>query len=271
MYAYIKCIEFAVFCLITATRAMLIEEWHMNQLLAKPFWETLISTYPNAQILDFNQRTVSVAELFDPCPFDGQIVNQRNFNDKVRQFYNLLTIVFSDALAWNLRYFEILKRFHSQNDLSWDLNSHIMTYAVESNQNYSAMYSVLSLIRSMYRDAPPLDRQLYTDLRNLVIIAWFSPTEMFRVLWQTKDRLTETLNNNPHIETWSNRTTGVPARYIHMVSMATSECTEKGGTPYELSHLKVVNEQYFQIFREIGFAYDKNTSVASFISIYAQQ
>lgn len=182
--------------------------WKMEVLLRKLFWADLVRSYPNAQIRDTDQQTVGVGELFEPCSSNGKIVNESNLNDKVRQYYNLLTIVFSDTLAWNLRYFSLLKRFHGENNSSWDLNDHTFALVGHLFPVHSMMLGSLSFVSSMYRAndegnsnggrLPPLDLQLQEDLRKLRSVWWCPMDDMFGSLDQISVGVHNFLRYNRH-------------------------------------------------------------------------
>lgn len=270
MYAQ-KFIVLAALCLTTVTTTYTyVKIWHMERLLQKPFWTSLISTFPDAQIRDTDQQTVSIAELFAPCPSNripNSIVNGNNLNDKMRQYYNLLTIVFNDALAWNLRYLCALQSFHDKYNLKWGIENHITVLIGHYYYIYSIMQGALMFVSVKYPhdddDAPPLDDQLYRDLLKLLSVRGHPIDDMFGTLKEMSARLEQFLKNNSDVVSWRNSMEDKNAMKKHVVLVATSKITEEDRIMKSKLFLTRVNQRFLEDFEGIGFVYDEKKDVTS--------
>ncbi|XP_050541179.1 uncharacterized protein LOC126905489 [Daktulosphaira vitifoliae] len=242
-------------------------EEQMEMLLRRPFWETVVSEYPNIAIKDETEE-VTLRELFAPG-LNNKIVDEINRNEKIRQFHLLLSVIYGDFMYNFLEFLSIIQKHHLRLNLQWNCKDDLVLLIQYYDNITSMAYNSLFLLESWYQvdDSYPL----INDVVQYVIFK-LKLTENLNeeIFYRSLDTLMIDLNfffsNN--FNATANLTVKVNDllsinRFIALV--LNSNFSQERRITYFKDFLKYAYDDFLKFFNDVGFVFDENTREVNLI------
>ncbi|XP_050542161.1 uncharacterized protein LOC126905985 [Daktulosphaira vitifoliae] len=260
---------FTIFVTLCLTEPILdLHNECMDILLKKPFWNNLVSEFPNVAIKD-GTKEITLRELFGPS-LKNKIVDEINVNEKMPQFYKLLSIFYCDFLYNFLEFLKIYKEKHSKLKLKWNCENDLVLLIEYYDNIYSMIFNSLVLIKSWYSDDASnisinTEEPLNIFKRKLIEI-----NKTKRITYEDLINLMEILeqfliNNSNVMTSIKIKANDSSSAESFIILVLSSNLNLENRSLYLKKYLKVINEEFLKFFNDIGFAFDNNTRGVSLI------